>query len=527
MASSESRRRIIALWFPRLPTDRLQRRWKAQEASRDPSVAQGEAPPLVVAAKIKNAMRITALDRKATAANLAQGMALADARAMLPALKVVQYNEMGERELLNRIADWCDRYTPFVCLLSSRELLLDITGTTHLFGGEQAMLDQIRSAIGKQGFAVRGALAANTPAARALAHYRDGMIVPPGEESAVLASLPIDALDYDPDVTHAFHRAGLKTIGQVAMRKRSELQARFGAGVMARLDHALGRREKPIAPRLPLPDYRAEQGFADPIVMEEVILETLRTLAASLAAMLTEHGEGARKLEAVFFRSDGKVQRIAIETGTPTRDPAIIVRLFREKLAALADPLDPGFGFDLIRLGATRAERSEAKAVELDADAQGEREVRFLIDRLAARFGSQNVLAFQANETNVPEAAWVALPAQQIERSEKLWRRMRQTHEAPRRPLRMFAIPEPIEAIASVPSGVPRRFRWREVLHLVAHAEGPERIAMDWWRHQSVPPTRDYFRVEDSEGRRFWLYREGLYVRETDEPRWFMQGVFA
>jgi protein ImuB len=249
---------------------------------------------------------------------------------------------------------------------------------------EQALLDQIRSAIGK-GLRMRGALAANTPA-RVLAHYRDGTIVPPGKRVCSRRSshrCPQLRSDVRPT------RSGLDH-GH-CQAQRSELQSRFGAGVLARLDHALGRREKPIAPRLPLPDYRAEQAFADPIVMEEVILETLRTLAASLAAMLTEHGEGARKLEAAFFRADGKVQRIAIETGTPTRDPAIIVRLFREKLAALADPLDPGFGFDLIRLGATRAERSEAKAVELDADAQGEKEVRFLIDRLAARFGTQNV----------------------------------------------------------------------------------------------------------------------------------------
>lgn len=513
------------MWFPRLPTDRLQRRWKAatKASGSDPE----PAPPLVIAAKIKNAMRITALDRRATASNLSQGMALADARAMLPALKVVQYNEMGERQLLEHIADWCDRYTPYVSLLSARELLLDVTGTTHLFNGEQAMLDQICETIGKQGFAVRGALAGNTAAARALAHYRPGMVAPPGAEADAIASLPVDALNYDPETTHAFHRAGLKTIGQIAKRKRTELQSRFGAGVVALLDHALGRREKPISPRLPLPDYRAEQRFADPIVTEEVILDTLRQLAQSIGAVLAERGEGARQLEATFFRADGQVQRIAIETGMPTRDPAIVTRLFREKLDALADPLDPGFGFDLIRLGATRAERAEAKTVELDADVQAEKDVRFLIDRLAARFGSQNILAFQPNETHIPEAAWVALPAQKIERTEKTWRKIRHGNEVPRRPLRMFARPEPIEAIASVPHGAPYRFRWREVLHAVKRAEGPERIAMEWWRHQTPQPTRDYFRVEDSEGRRFWIYRDGLYGTKTAAPRWFMQGVFA
>jgi protein ImuB len=471
-------------------------------------------------------MRITALDRKATASNLAQGMALADARAMLPALKVVRENEAGDAKLIEHISDWCDRYSPFVSILSPRELLLDVTGTTHLFGGEHAMLETICAAIQKQGFAVRGALAGNIAAARALAHTRDRALVPPGEEATALAELPIDALNFDPDTTHAFHRAGLKTIGQAAARKRTELTARFGAAIVARFDHALGGREKPISPRLPLPDYRAEQRFADPIVMEDVILETLKGLAGSLGKVLAERGEGARRLEASFFRADGKVTRIAIETGAPTRDAMVIARLFREKLSALADPLDPGFGFDLIRLSATRAERAEARAIELDADAEAEKEVRFLIDRLSARFGAHNVLAFAPNETNIPEAAFVALPAQQAKPSDKAWRRVRQDHEAPRRPLRIFAHPEPVSVLRDVSDASPGRFTWRHATHEIARIEGPERIAMEWWRSGALLPTRDYYRIEDSEGRRFWLYREDV-GDWAEAPRWFVQGVFA
>jgi protein ImuB len=243
--------------------------------------------------------------------------------------------------------------------------------------------------------------------------------------------------------------------------------------------------------------------------------------------MMAERDEGARALEAVFFRADGLVERIAIEMGSPTRDPVIVTRLFREKLSALADPLDPGFGFDLIRLGATRTERAEAKAIELDADEQANKEVSFLIDRLATRFGTQSILAFQPNETNIPEAAWVALPAQRIEASEKTWRKLRHDREAPRRPLRFLEKPEAVDAIASFPSGTPKRFRWRGVWHVVSFAEGPERIAMEWWRQQARQPTRDYFRIEDSEGRRFWLYREGVYPHETQHPQWFLQGAFA
>ena len=221
------------------------------------------------------------------------------------------------------------------------------------------------------------------------------------------------------------------------------------------------------------------------------------------------------------------MRRIVITTAGPTRDPAIIARLFREKLAALADPLDPGFGFDLIRLAAAHAERCETDMAGFEARANEDREIAFLVDRLAARFGSQRILVFQPNDTHIPEAAAVALPAQSAEPSKLSWKSLRGPAEAPLRPLRMFAKPEPIEAMAEVPEGPPLRFRWRRVFHEIVFSEGPERIAMEWWRHQAPQPTRDYFRLEDANGRRFWVYREGICGREPCAPRWFLQGLFA
>ena len=446
---------------------------------------------------------------------------------MVPALEVAAADEPADRRLLESIADWCLHFTPLVALDPPRGLLLDVGGAAHLFGGEEALLARSRASLRRQGFAVQGAIAGSTLAARALARYRDGAVVPPGEEARAVSMLPVEALALDPAITHAFRHGGLKTIGQVAGRKRSELTARFGASMVFALDHALGQAEKPISPRAALPDYSAERIFAEPVVAEDVILETLRALAASLAGMLAERGEGARCMEAVFFRADGMVRRLAIEMGSPTRDPAIVTRLFRERLDALADPLDPGFGFDLVRLGADRAERCEVGTAAFDARGKEEKEIAFLVDRLAARFGSQRVLVFQPNDTHIPEAAAVALPAQRAENSKLAWKALRGQHEAPRRPLRLFARPEPIQAMADVPEGPPVRFRWRRALHEVAVAEGPERIAMEWWRHQMPQPTRDYYRVEDSNGRRFWIYREGLYNRETGSAPWFLHGLFA
>lgn len=474
-------------------------------------------------AKVENALRLTAVDRKAAMLGLEPGMPLANARAMLPALKVVTADEPADRKLLAHIADWCDRFTPFVACEPPDMLLLDVTGAAHLFGGEKPMLDQIREKLSKQGFALRAAIAGTAAAARAFAHYKDGAIVPPGAEEAAIAPLPIEALNLDAITTHAFRRAGLKTVGQVSARARNELTARFGARMVFALDHALGKAEKPISPRIPLPDYMAEHRFAEPIVTEDVIRATLHSLAEILSSVLEQRGEGARRLEASFFRADGAVYRITIETSSALRAPNIIERLFREKLDALADPLDPGFGYDLIRLGAIRAERCAEQVIGFDADANEEKEIRFLVDRLAARFGSNRILAFQPNDTHIPEAAFVAMPAQYAQNAK--WEC--DTKEAPRRPLRLFARPEPVQAVAAVPEGPPLRFRWRRALHDVVLAEGPERIAMEWWRHQDLQASRDYFRVEDSQGKRFWLYREGIYERETLAPRWFMHGMFA
>jgi protein ImuB len=244
-----------------------------------------------------------------------------------------------------------------------------------------------------------------------------------------------------------------------------------------------------------------------------------------LGEVLEKRGEGARRLEAEFYRADGQVRRIAVETGSPIRESKIVERLFREKLDALIDPLDPGFGFDLIRLCATRAERAEAADADFDADLNAKREIRFLIDRLAARFGSQRILAFQPNDTHIPECAFATVPAQYAEETKTEWQKIRSSGEAPRRPLRLFEKPEPMSLLRSVPGSKTARMRWRGTQRVVTRAEGPERIAMEWWRHQDAQPTRDYHRIEDAEGHRFWIFR---IPRGDDSPaKWLVHGAFA
>ena len=464
--------------------------------------------------KVKSAMVLQAVDRQATSLGLSVGQPLANARAMLPNLKIVLANESADLKLLTQIADWCDRFTPFVALDGPQHLLLDVTGTSQLFGGEQAMLDRIRKSLQAQGFALRGALAGTAASARAMARYREGAVIACGAEEQAIRPLPIEALNLDQVATHALRRAGLKTVGQVATRKRSELVARLGSDTLAVLDEALGHITKPITPRKPPPYYWQEQNFAEPVTNEDVIRASLKSLTLALGKIMEQHGQGARCLEAAFFRADGTVRHISIETGVPTREPTMIDRLFHERLAMLSDPLDPGFGFDLIRLCAVHVECVGSEIADLNSHTNEKVEISFLVDRLAARFGSHRILKFLPHDTHIPEEAWMAVPAQHAEPSKASWVNHPKAKDAPRRPLRIFFRPQLLDFTMM-------HFVWRKSHHVVRQHEGPERIAMQWWRHETPQSTRDYFRTEDEMGRRYWLYRN------IATEQWFLHGVFA
>ncbi len=445
---------------------------------------------------------------------------------MVQPLTVLAADEKADAALLENIADWCDRFTPLVTLDPPYGLYLDITGAAHLFGGETAMLALVREKIAAQGFTVRAAIAGTSLSARALARFAHGTIVPPGAEAAAVAPLPLAALDCDDKILRALRHAGLKTVRAVAERLHSELSERLGAGFVTRLKIMLGAEEKPLEPRRPLPDLMAEQRFADPIVTEDAIAASLLSLAEHLREILERQGRGARLLEAVFFRADGKVERIAVKTGEPLRDPAVMLRLLRQKLDALADPLDPGFGFDLVRLEAVLAEETHPATISFDANENARQQIGFLIDRLSVRFGEHRVQRFVAQDTHIPEAAGVAVPAQDKDFGPQKWPLKRLPGDPPRRPLRLLERAEEIEAgFPIAPDGPPKFFVWRQCRRDVVRAEGPERIAMEWWRSAGL--TRDYFRVETGDGQRFWLYRDGLFQQNGLHPRWYLHGLFA
>jgi protein ImuB len=548
---------------------------------------------LVVVQQVKNALALAALNDAAARLGLKAGMALVDAKAMYPTLTVMDADPKADRILLEAIADWCDRYTPLIGLDPPDGLTLDITGCAHLFGGEAAFCTDIVRRLGRQGLAARAAIADTVGCAWAVARFSefpspckgeggthsasktrvnalygagrgsrpstnrfggcDGTpsrtasrfdlplagggyaIVPPGGARAALLPLRLAALRIAPGIEAALGQAGLKCIADVIDRPRAPLAARFGEEFIRRIDQAVGRDDEPITPRLPVPPYVAERRFADPILLESDVLATTELLAQELARMLERRGEGARRLQVALFRTDGKVHRAAVGTGAPLRDPARMRALFAERLTAVGEVCDPGFGFDVVRLAALATERCDPVQTGLAAPDHAA-ELAHLVDRLGARFGLRRVTRPVPQDSHIPEFAVAAVPAAEDRRRRtkdrhpsSIVRPPSSGHEsAVPRPLRLYGRPEPIEAIAEVPDGPPVRFRWRRVLHQVAYAEGPERIAMEWWRDQKGRAlTRDYFRVESREGMRVWVYREGLYGRELAEPRWFLHGLFA
>ncbi len=435
---------------------------------------------------------------------------------------------------MTRVCDWCSRFTPLAAIDGRDGLMLDISGVSHLFGGEAALAQDCLARLAAQGFSAVLGVAGNPRAAWALARFSRQKIAPEPLSDKAFArlfhDLPLAALGLDDALVADMARAGLRRIGDIALRPRAPITARFGSMPMARLDALQGLERGAITPRFAPPDFCAERRFASPVQTIEAIEATLRKLADDLVVLLERHAKGARRIELSLYRVDGDVRRIRVGAGRPLNEARAIARLFAERLASpQEDAIDAGFGVELMRLACLAAEPLAPSQAELERahEAERARALADLLDRLSARLGSRAVTRRELIEAHLPEQAEAAPPAtlgQARARGEGV--EPVAPAGAPARPLRLFVRPEPIEALAEVPDGPPLRFRWRRVLHDVAAIEGPERIAAPWWRRANAP-TRDYFRAEDSRGRRFWLYREGLWGRETARARWFLHGVFG
>ncbi|MEO6093978.1 MAG: DNA polymerase Y family protein [Novosphingobium sp.] len=504
-------------------------------------------------------------DPRARALGLTPGLALADARARVPELAVFESDPAADQAWLERIADSCERYSPSVAADPPDGITIDITGCAHLFHGEAGLAGDLERRMARFTRHLRHAFADSPEGAQALARF--GTLILPGTgrcpegaegpnalprslgtrdrafdpsvsatrchlpvpgrndaEQAPLLRLPVAALRLDAETELALRRAGLKTIGDLALRPSAPIAARFGEAATTTLARLLGHADSRITPRRAAPALFFERRFAEPIARTEDALGTIGALGEEAARALEQRRMGGRRFAARLFRSDGAVRDLAIATGQPTRDPALLLRLFGERVETLADPLDPGFGFDMIRLSVPAIEPLAPAQLELEGGAIGEEAMAALVDRLSTRLGRGCLRRFAPRDTHIPEQTVLALPAAGPRRTGG-WPEPR-PGEPPLRPIHLFDPPQPIEVIAEVPDGPPHRFRWRRAQHDVVRFEGPERVAAEWWRH-AEGLTRDYYRVEDARGRRFWVFRHGLYGSEKPDPRWYIHGLFA
>ncbi|RUT29358.1 DNA polymerase Y family protein [Arsenicitalea aurantiaca] len=487
--------------------------------------------PLALWETVRGGMRLCAVDRHAERAGLSPGQPLSDARALCPGLIV---READHEWLAARFADFADWHSyagPIVSVLPEEgrhkpaygTLGIDIAGVAHLYGGEQAMLDGVTTRLENLGFSVSGAIAPAIGTAWALARHRPGTILAPGGEEEALAPLPVSALRLPEATIAALGRLGLKRVGQLYARQRKAMQARFGSLFIARLDEALGRGNERLVPRLPAPERHVERRFAEPIGLIDDVLATTADLALRLAGQLEREAAGAQGFHLFLYRVDHKVMVLSVNAARPTRDPGHIARLFAHRADRLGGEYDAGFGIDMIRLAATTITPLAPRQDGAFAPPDGTADLVRLKDRMASRLGPLAVSRTGFVDSHIPERAVRLEPA------------IAPLPDDPRaapdpalpRPLRLLPAPERIEVLAQVPDGPPASMVWRRLPYRFLRASGPERIGIEWWVPGEEALTRDYYVAEDEAGRRFWIFREGLYAAETREPRWFVHGLFC
>ncbi len=469
--------------------------------------------------------RLSAVSPGAARLGLHVGQKATDAMALVPELVTAEAEPEADAEALTALADWCVRFSPAVAIDAPDGLFLDVTGVDHLWRGEVQMLADFRSRLVTNGLPFRCAIADTPGSAWALAHFgKDGTIAPSGEHEPLLAPLPPAALRLETETWAQIERLGLRQVGQLMAIPRAPFGRRFGRVALTRLDQAVGREGEALTFRRPSTPWFARLAFAEPISAPEDMARVTVDVAAKLCARLETEGQGARRFEVCFHRVDGKALPLTVGLSLPGRDPVRIAKLFAPKL----DTVDPGFGIEVVTLRAEAVEPISGRQARLDKarEATVEEGLAPLVDRLTNRLGEDRVWRAVPVESHVPELA--------VGRSRPLgkppipqtWNR-----EIPR-PTRLFRRPEPVDSvIALTPDDPPTQFRWRGQVHRVRRAEGPERIGEEWWKGQiedaDVGHIRDYYRLEDTEGGRFWLFRAGLYGDPATQPKWWLHGLFG
>lgn len=452
-----------------------------------------------------NAQRLYGLNAEAETAGLRPGMTLPEARAYCPDLILRDADLAADRRLLVALQRWSMRYCPWVGFDGDDGLVLDITGSAGLAGGEAAMLADMQARAAQAGLSLRTGLADTRGAAWALARFAPG-IAAPGQGAQALAPLPVAALRLPSDQVTGLQRLGLRRIGDLAATPRAPLARRFGRGVLDQLDRALGRLPDPVSGQAEPAPLAVRLTLPEPIGLVSDVMAGLERLLERLCALLRARDLGARALVLGLRRVDGAGCELPLRLAAPMRDPARILPLF----ARPVEGVDAGFGIDQMRLEAVQVE--PLAPLQIGSSAAGVDRLDALLTRIGSRIGLDNIRRFRPLDSHIPEKSFALVPAASGPAPAPDPAPIR-----PDRPLTLFP-PEPVVARGSTP---PLRFRWRGMALTTARASGPERIAPEWWAEDDLGRgLRDYWKVETRQGRRLWMFHT------PQRPGWFVQGEF-
>lgn len=501
-------KRFVALWFRYLITDWHQRRQ-----------SQLNGVPFVTAAPERGRAVVKAASPAAEKSGIAVGSVVADGRAVLPGLLVMDDDPRLAQKTLTALAEWMLRYTPIAAVDAPAGLLLDASGCAHLWGGERVYGADMLAKMKGFGYDVRLGMADTIGAAWAVSRYgKGGAIVAPGRHVEALKPLPAAALRLEADVLELLNKLGLYQVGNFIDMPRSALRRRFGEGLLRRIDQALGREEEELVPVKPPPPFVERLPCPEPIRTATGIEIGLMQMLQALCERLSKECKGLRKAVLRCFRIDGTTQQISIGTVRPSRNVAHLFKLFELKISAL----EPDLGFELFLLEApvVEAVSPEQETLWEISDSADNLRITELLDRIAGRMGERCIHRYLPAEHYWPERSY-RLASSPAEKPMTMWRTDRP------RPVHLLPKPEPVKVMVPLPDYPPVHFVYGGKLHRVCKADGPERIEGEWWLDGSE--ARDYYCVEDEEGARYWIFREGRYDDETTtcEPQWYVHGFFS
>jgi protein ImuB len=520
-------KRYVSVWFRYLKTD-----WVTK---RSPQYA---GKPFLLTASQHGRMIVTEANAAAEAKGIFKGSVLADARAAVPGIEAMDERPDHFPKVLEKIGEWFIRYAPVVSLDEPDGILLDATGCAHLWGGEASYLKDIEQKMKTLGYTVQLAMADSIGAAWGLARYGNSQsvklnsmemdakvalpqsqigytVLPSGKEIEALGALPPEALRLDEETVSRLKKLGLTRIKDFIRMPPRVLQRRFGNGFMQRLQQAIGAIHEFREPIVVTEAYAERLPCLEPIAHAAGIEIALQKTLFDLCGRLQREGKGLRNAIFRAYRTDGKCEEMSIEVGRPSCSTEHLFKLFEPKISTM----EPAMGIELFVLEAPVVEAHPGLQTPLlkTQGALHHPEVAALWDRLANRLGPQQVQRVLPEARHMPEQALAATNSLDAQ-TETQWR------DTAARPIQLLPKPEPIQVAAPVPDYPPMHFRHRGKLHKVVKADGPERIEQPWWIRDGK--QRDYYHVEDEEGRRYWLFRAGHYGKQKTVG-WYMHGYCA